>query len=39
MHSAYESAGAEDVDHMISGMRAFHQTEIDVLSDGEIRLG
>ena len=39
MHSAYESAGAKDVEHMIRAMRAFHETEIDIARDGEIRLG
>ena len=39
MHSAYECAGAQDLSHMINAMRAFHEAEIEVLSDGEIRLG
>ena len=36
MHSACESAGARDVDHMIRAMRAFHETQIDVRGDGVI---
>ncbi len=39
MHSAMESAGAEDVDHMVDAMRAFHETEIDVRRDGCVGLG
>ena len=39
MHSAYECAGAQDLSHMINAMRAFHEAELEVLSDGEIRLG
>ena len=38
MHSANESAGAQDVSHMIDAMRAFHEAEIDVRRDGLIRV-
>ena len=38
MHSAMESAGALDVDHMVNAMRAFHETEIDIRRDGCIAL-
>lgn len=33
MHSCYETAGAQDVEHMINGMRAFYET--DIAADGE----
>ena len=38
MHSAYESAGAEDVDSMIRAMRAFHETDIVMAADGRFEL-
>ena len=38
MHSANESAGAKDVQYMIDALRAFHETEIDVVRDGFIRV-
>ena len=38
MHSCYETAGADDVDFMITGMKAFYETEIDALTDGDYRL-
>ena len=38
MHSANESAGTKDLQYMIDAMRAFHETEIDVVRDGLIRL-
>lgn len=38
MHSCYETAGVQDVDYMIRGMRAFYETEIDTLSDGTYRM-
>ena len=38
MHSSYETAGARDVDYMIRGMKAFYETEIGCLADGEYRL-
>ncbi len=38
MHSACECAGTEDVGHMIRAMRAFHESEIDVRSDGHIAI-
>jgi len=34
MHSAYESAGAKDLDYMIAGMKAFYETEIQSSADG-----
>ena len=36
MHSAMESAGAQDLDHMVNAMRAFHETELDVRGDGRV---
>lgn len=38
MHSANESAGVRDLDYMIDALRAFHETEVDVVSDGVIRV-
>lgn len=38
MHSCYETAGSQDVDAMIRGMRAFYETDIAVLGDGEYTL-
>ena len=38
MHSANECAGVEDLNHMIRAIRAFHETEIDVVRDGMIRI-
>ena len=38
MHSCYETAGAMDVDHMINGMRAFYETDIQNLGEGNYRL-
>lgn len=38
MHSANESAGAHDLAHMISAMRAFYEAEVDVIGDGVIRI-
>ena len=37
MHSANETAGAHDLDHMIDALRAFHETEIVVEEDGNVR--
>ena len=39
MHYACETAGARDVEYMISALRAFHEAEIDVVRDGLIRIG
>ena len=39
MHSACESAGTVDLGYMIDAMRAFHEAEIDVVSDGIIGIG
>jgi len=36
MHAANESAGVHDLDHMLRAMRAFYETEIDVIGDGRI---
>ena len=38
MHSSYETAGTKDVDYMIRAMRAFYETEIDCLRDGDYQL-
>ena len=38
MHSANESAGARDVQPMIDALRAFHETEIEIASDGFIQI-
>ena len=38
MHAANESAGAHDPDYMVRAMRAFHETEIRVVGDGQIRM-
>ena len=39
MHSAYETAGVEDVGYMIRALRAFYTTPVEVLADGEYALG
>ena len=38
MHSANESAGVKDMQYMVDAMRAFHETEIEVVRDGLIQL-
>ena len=38
MHSSYETAGVQDVDYMIRGMRGFYETEIESLQDGVYQL-
>jgi len=38
MHSANESAGARDLQYMIDAMRAFHESEIEVIRDGLIQV-
>lgn len=38
MHSCYETAGAQDVDYMIAGMKAFYETEIRCAADGRYTL-
>lgn len=38
MHSANETAGARDLDHMIDALRAFHETEIVVEDDGRVQI-
>ena len=35
MHSSYETAGAQDVEHMIRGLTAFYNAEITARDDGE----
>jgi len=35
MHSAYETAGADDIDHLIHAITAFYNTELTVLGDGQ----
>ena len=38
MHSAYETAGANDIYHLINAATAFYHTELTVLSDGQYQL-
>ena len=38
MHSACETSGARDVQHMLNALRAFHASEIAVDGDGRIRV-
>lgn len=38
MHSAMESAGARDVDHMVDAMRAFYESAFDIERDGRTAL-
>ena len=38
MHSSYETAGVEDVDHMINALRAFVSTNIVTYTDGDYSL-
>ena len=35
MHSSYETAGVKDVDYMVNGMRAFYETDITCVADGD----
>ena len=35
MHSTYETAGAQDVEHMINGVRAFFESSVIARRDGE----
>ncbi len=35
MHSSYETAGAQDIDHMVNGLTAFYNAEIRAHDDGE----
>lgn len=39
MHSAYETAGVEDVGYMIRALRAFYTMPMDVLEDGVFSVG
>ena len=38
MHSAYETAGADDIDHLIGAITAFYNIDLTVLGDGQYRL-
>lgn len=38
MHSVYETAGVKDLAYMIDGLKAFYETEIHMLGDGEFEL-
>ena len=38
MHSALETAGAKDVEHMVRALKAFYETEIEIKEDGFIRI-
>ena len=38
MHSAYETAGADDIDYLIKATNAFYSADLTVLGDGEYRL-
>lgn len=38
MHSAYETAGASDIDHLINASTAFYNTNLTVIADGQYRL-
>ena len=38
MHSAYETAGVEDLTFMVKGLTKFYETEIAMLADGEFQL-
>ncbi len=39
MHSSYETAGSEDVGHMINCARAFFDADIKCIKDGEYEIG
>ena len=38
MHSANECAGVRDLGYMIDAMKAFHETELDIVGDGVMRI-
>ena len=38
MHSAYETAGANDIDHLIGAITAFYNADLTVTGDGQYRL-
>ena len=38
MHSAYETAGVKDLSYMVDALSAFYQTDVQVLSDGTVKL-
>ena len=35
MHSSYETAGVKDVEYMVNGIRAFYETDITCVADGD----
>ena len=35
MHSAYETAGAKDIDYLIDAIAAFYNTNLTVTGDGQ----
>ncbi|MBQ3079326.1 MAG: M18 family aminopeptidase [Clostridia bacterium] len=39
MHSSWETAGTEDVGHMIRGVKAFYETPVQMNEDGEFLIG
>ncbi len=39
MHSSWETAGAEDVRHMVNGVKAFFETPVSMDADGEFAIG
>ena len=38
MHSAYETAGSNDIDHLINATTAFYNADLTVIEDGQYRL-
>ena len=38
MHSAYETAGCEDIDHLIGAITAFYNADLTATGDGQYRL-
>ncbi|MBP3646526.1 MAG: M18 family aminopeptidase [Clostridia bacterium] len=38
MHSAYETAGAKDIQHMVDALTAFYSTDIRFTSDGAVEM-
>lgn len=38
MHSAYETAGSRDIDYLIAACKAFYNTALTVIGDGQYRL-
>ena len=39
MHSCYETAGVEDVDHMIAGLTAYYDADVKMTGDGMYEIG